>query len=411
MEISQLLLSFSLLMLIALALYPLAEKYLLPYPTLLVMAGYIGSEILISQGMDTGLRWDSFRDLVYYILLPVLIYEAAFLLSGEKLLRNLFPILLLSIPFMLASTLITAILIYFGIHHPSGFPLIAAMMTGALLSATDPSTIAPLLNRLHASERLVSLLEGESLFNSVMAIILVSLILEFVIAGGGSLTFSSSFILFVRMFTGGLLLGIAVGAIGWGLSLLIRQTVLRGVISLVTSYSGYLMAEIWLDVSGLLAVLVAGLILNGFAQKSGKESQQFLQQLWEYKAYIAKVLLFILLGVSIRFSLLTDQWIAILIGIVAVLAARAVIVFLGLWLFSHRKKPEAFTTTNKKIIFWGNIKGAATIALVLSLPDTLPYSTTIQGIAYGVILFSLFVQAPTLRFLLPPPSNPQRKNP
>lgn len=408
MDISQILLSFSLLMLVALALFPLAEKLLLPYPTLLVLAGYIGSEIIVAQGGDTGLRWDNFHDLVYYVLLPILVYEVAFSLSGEKLLKNLFRILMLSIPFMLVSTVITASLIYFGIHHPEGFPFVAAIITGALLSTTDPSAISTILNRLQAPARVTSILEGESLFNSVMAIILVSLILEFVISSAGGLTVNDGFILFVRMFTGGLMLGMAVGAIGWGLSLLIKPTILRGVISLVTSYSGYLIAEIWLDVSGLLAVLVAGLILNAFTQKSGQESQQFLRQLWEYKAYISKALLFILLGVSVRLSLLSDQWIAVLIGIAAVLAARAIIVFLGLWLLDLPHKQDALSAPDKNIIFWGDIKGAVTIALVLSLPDTLPYSHTIQGIAYGVVLFSLFVQAPTLRFLLPSSSANQR---
>lgn len=403
MEISQLLLSFSLVILIALILMPVAKKLLFPYPTLLVIAGYLGSEFLVSKGLDTGLRWDNFRDLVYYVLLPILIYEVALSLNAEKLFKNLFTIVLLGVPFMLLNALIMATVLYFGIGHSVGFPVIAAIITGLLLSATDPSVIAVILERLKAPPRIVSILEGESLFNNIVALILVSLIIQFVVLTGENLTLLNGFVLFVRMFIGGLFVGAAVGVIGWLLIKYNQQPVLRGAVSLVTLYGGYLLAESVFHVSGLLTVLVIGLLMNASMQRVDERTSQFVFNLWEYKAYIARALLFVLLGVSIRYSVLADQWIAILIGIIAVLIARGFIIFIGLWLLGGQtgeSDKTILTLSDKSLIYWGNIKGAATIALVLSLPATSSYSYTIQAITYGVVLFSLFVQAPTLRFLV-----------
>ncbi|MEE9304563.1 MAG: cation:proton antiporter, partial [Thiotrichaceae bacterium] len=218
------------------------------------------------------------------------------------------------------------------------------------------------------------------------------------------LSFADGFILFVRMFTGGLFLGLIVGGLGLVASYWIKLPLLKGAISLLAAFGVYLLAEKYFQVSGLLAVLVTGLLLNAATQntkKTDKVSQDFLYSMWRYYAFVAKSMLFILLGISIRPSLLADQWLAIVVGIVAVLIARAAIIFMGLWLIGHLHKSDQFAWQDKGILYWGNIKGSVTIALVLSLPTTLPYSYTIQGITYGVVLFSLLLQAPTLRFLVP----------
>ena len=403
MEVSQLLLSFSLVILVALILMPVAKKLLFPYPTLLVIAGYLGSELLVSKGLDTGLRWDNFRDLVYYVLLPILIYEVAISLNAEKLFKNLFTIILLGVPLMLLNALITAAILYFGIGHSVGFPVIAALVTGLLLSATDSSVIGVILERLKAPPRIVSILEGESLFNNILALILVSLMIQFVVIAGENLTVLNGFTLFVRMFIGGLMVGAAVGFIGLLLIKYNPQPVLRGAVSLATLYGGYLLAESVFHVSGLLAVLVIGLITNAIMQRVEEGSSRFVFSLWEYKAYIARALLFVLLGVSIRYSVLADQWKAILIGIIAVLVARGFIVFIGLWLLGGQKvwgKRVGSAGVENSLIFWGNIKGATAIALVLSLPTDSSYTYTIQAITYGAVLFSLIIQAPTLRFFV-----------
>lgn len=400
MSVSALILSFSLLMLVALMLWPVARKWLLPYPMLLVLAGFLGSEWLISQGVDTGLRWSSFRDLVYYVLLPVIMYEAAFFLNAERFFENLFIILVLGIPLMLLSALLTASVIYMGIVHTSGLTAIAAGVAGLLLSATNPPAILNILQRLHAPERVINALKGEALFNNVLALILVTLLIQFVVINEHDLGLFDGFVLFTRMFMGGLLLGLLSGGVGWLLMQWNKTPVLRAVISLVTLFSGYLLAESLFHVSGLVSVLVTGLIFNALIQKQPQEDKVFLYRLWRYKAFVARVLLFFLLGVSVQPFILLTHWDAVLLGIIAVLLARIVIVYMGLWVFLPSRQYRALRMSDKNMLVWGNIKGAVTIALLLSLPDTLLQGNTIVAMAYGVILFSLFVQAPTIRFLL-----------
>ncbi len=405
MDVSQLLPTFLGLLLVALMLWPIAKKLFFPYPTLLVIIGFVGSEWLVSRGIDTGLRWEGFRDLVYYVLLPTLIFEVAFSLNAEKLFKNLFSILMLGIPFMLLGVLITAVVIYLGIAHEAGFPFVAAIITAVVLSATAPSAITSILEHLNVSSRLISILEGEAIFNSVVAIILFTLLFQFIVFADNKLSFTDGFILFVRMFTGGLFLGMTVGALGLLATHWIKPPLFRGAISLLSAFGAYLLAEKYFQVSGLLAVLVTGLLFNATLhrcrQRIDKTSQDFMRAIWKYYAFFAKSMLFILLGISIQPSLLADQWLAIVIGIIASLIARASIVFIGLWLLGRLHKRDKFELQDKRILFWGDIKGAVTIALVLSLPSTLSYSYTIQGIIYGVVLFSLLIQAPTIRFLVP----------
>lgn len=142
----------------------------MPFPALLLLPGFAGSELLPALGQDTGLRAEGFHDLIFYVFLPVLLFAAAFSIDARALGRNLLPILVLALPVMLLSTLITAALVHYGIGHPQGFPWIPALLTGVLLSATDPAALTALLRALGVPERLVVLIEGESLFNDVLAL-------------------------------------------------------------------------------------------------------------------------------------------------------------------------------------------------------------------------------------------------
>jgi CPA1 family monovalent cation:H+ antiporter len=96
----------------------------------------------------------------------------------------------------------------------------------------------------------------------------------------------------------------------------------------------------------------------------------------------------------------TSQWLAILIGILAALIARAVAIF-GLFpLINFFPGIEPVRFRHQTIVYWGGVRGAVTLALALSLPTELPYWWTIQSVAYGVVLFTLLVQAPTMPLLL-----------
>jgi CPA1 family monovalent cation:H+ antiporter len=117
-------------------------------------------------------------------------------------------------------------------------------------------------------------------------------------------------------------------------------------------------------------------------------------------AFVANALLFLLMGVTITLGMFEHRWLAMLIGIAGVLAARAVGVFI-LTPAATRLTPDApIDFSSKAVLFWGGQRGAVTLALALSLPTELDYWWTIQSIAFGVVVFTLFVQAPTIGLLL-----------
>ena len=144
-----------------------------------------------------------------------------------------------------------------------------------------------------------------------------------------------------------------------------------------------------------MSVLVTGLIMgrvihNDFQDERGS----FVDTFWGFNVYVAEALVFLLMGVTVSLAMFQERWLAMLIGIVAILIARAVAVFGSVSLINHLPWVDPVPMGFQKILFLGSLRGAVVLALCLSLPPDLPYWWTIQSIAFGVVIFSLFVQAP-----------------
>ncbi|MFB3083071.1 MAG: cation:proton antiporter [Gammaproteobacteria bacterium] len=401
MNIALAVLFFMVLLLLAVLVEPLTERIRVPFSAVLVVIGFVGSEVLVAAGFDTGVRWENFHALIFYVFLPVLIFEAAFRLDFRSLLKDLIPIVLLAVPFMVLAAAITAVIVYYGIAHPSGFPWIAALITGALLSATDPVSVLALLKTTKAPERLNILLEGESLFNDATAIVLFSILIALVLSPGEATSWQGAVGEFLLVCFGGLACGALFGALAYALMAAFRQPVIKGVITVLLVYFAYLIAEVLLQVSGVMAVLAAGLTLGEMTRRRGESREwRFVEDLWEFAGYIANALIFLLAGVTITVVMFTSHWLAMLIGIVAVLIARVVVVFGLLGPMSRLPGMKAIPLSHQVVLTWGGVRGAVTLALALSLPLALDPWFTIQSIAYGVVLFTLFVQSTTIRLVI-----------
>jgi CPA1 family monovalent cation:H+ antiporter len=398
MTIALAVLFFMVLLLLAVLAEPLAERIRVPFSAVLVVIGFVGSEMLVAAGFDTGVRWENFHELIFYVFLPILIFEAAFRLDFRSLLKDLIPIVLLAVPFMVLAAAITAVIVYYGIAHPSGFPWIAALITGVLLSATDPVSVLALLKTTNAPERLNILLEGESLFNDATAIVLFSILIALVLSPGEATSWQGAAVEFLLVCFGGLAGGALIGALAYALMAAFRQPVIKGLITVLLAYFAYLIAEVLLQVSGVMAVLAAGLTLGEMTRRRGESGDwRFVEDLWEFAGYIANALIFLLAGVTITVVMFTSHWLAMLIGIVAVLIARVVVVFGLLGPMSRLPGMKAIPLRHQVVLTWGGVRGAVTLALALSLPLALDPWFTIQSIAYGVVLFTLFVQSTTMR--------------
>lgn len=399
MSLAAALLWLAILLLLALLLRPLSYRLHLPFASVLILLGFIGSELVVAAGFDTGLRYHSFHDLVFLVLLPLLIFQAAFTINIKALKRHWWPILLLALPLMLLALFISGWLIFLGIGHPSGFPLIAAMLTAVLLAATDPAAVVGIMRALGAPQRLCILLEGESLLNDALAIVGFSVILQLALMPATMFSLTGAMQQFFWVFAGGVACGVVLGLLAALLINRFQDSVSQAVVTLALAYLSFLLAETVFAVSGVMAVLVTGLILNSRMQKQRQETTLFVDDFWAFNVFVAEALMFLLMGVTITVAMFTDNWLAMLIAVAAVIIARMLMLWCGaalLWPL----KTQRLRWPDQKLMLLGGLRGAVTLALVLSLPTELDYWWTIQSMVYGVVLFTFFVQAPLLPRLL-----------
>ena len=203
------------------------------------------------------------------------------------------------------------------------------------------------------------------------------------------------------MFFGGLLVGVVTGLLFSLLLRLSRENVVRALLTVISAYSSFVAAEAVFHVSGVMAVLVTGLVLGYQGQAANDASPgKFVAELWEFNAFVANTLVFLLMGVTVTLAMFEERWLAMLIGIAAVLLARALGIFTCVPLLNRLTPIEPISRPYQVVMFWGGLRGAVTLALALSLPTTLEYWWTIQSIAFGVVLFTLFVQATSTAPLL-----------
>jgi CPA1 family monovalent cation:H+ antiporter len=384
---------------ISLAVEPLADKLRLPFSSLLVIVGFVGSEIVVAAGLDTGVRWNLFHDLILFVLLPILIFEASLHIRMRELLRMILPILLLAVPFLLLSTVVCAFLLYWSIGNDAGFPWLAALFTGAILSATDPMAVLVIMKKVGAPRQLEMLMDGESLFNDATAIVVAMLVISLATSSGTDFAIGAAVIEFLKIFFGGAFLGVLAGLAALALMRIASGGLQQTAVSLITAYGAYVASEALLDVSGVLAAMFAGLTISWKLHKGIGDSKRIFV-FWEQLSYLANSLVFLLLGVTITFTMIKLQWLAMLYGIGAALISRWLAVYLALPVSNLVSGTNTTPGVYRPVMFWGGLRGAVTIALALAIPLQADWWFTAQSIAYGVVLFSLFVQAPTMPALL-----------
>ncbi len=392
---------------------PVSKILRMPFASILVLIGFLFSELVIYVGFDTGIRAENFQSIIFYVFIPVLVFESAYNIDKQQLKNNLVIILFLAIFGMLLTCLVVATLLFYGIAHEAGFPWIAAFITGAILAATDSVAVVAKLKEMNAPKRIGVLLEGESLFNDATAIVLFSLFLSIALAAqsSGAVTdlYSIAEILFrfSVIFFGGALTGVVIGLLLGFMQRFVKQELVTAVLGLLVAYGSYLLAEYFM-VSGVMATLLASLSfsssvqrINASAENSSTKnsSDEKNKHLWDVLSHVANVSVFLIVGAVISFQMFEQRWLAMIIAIASLLIARALSVYGVLLVFSVFKTLKV-PLSSQTVMVWGGLRGAVTLALALSLPTSLDYWWTIQSIAFGVVLFSLFIQAPTMQILV-----------
>jgi len=400
----------------------IVHRLRIPYIVTLVAAGLILT-------LRSPFKVELTPQLILTLFVPPLVFEAAFHLNFNELRRNLFSILTFAVPGVILTMLIVG-----GILAQSGvISLSLALLFGALISATDPLAVVATFQKLGAPARLTVLVEGESLLNDGTAIVLFNLMLAVVLTGHFDLL--NSVFDFIRVAVGGVVIGLA---LGWIVSALIERVddyLIEMTLTTVLAFGSYLLAE-QLQVSGVLAVVAAGLVNGNLGSRGMSPSSRImLSNTWEYIAFLANSVVFLLIGLQGNLPDLGSAWRDILLAILAVLVARGIVVYGLSWLINRLSKPRLFASKEvytmpppegkekdhkplagtqmppavrapegeqiplkwQHVLGWSGLRGAISLALVLSLPASLGSERDILRLmAFGVVLFTLLVQSNTM---------------
>lgn len=382
------------LLLIAALVAIVAQRLRLPYTVALVVVGLFITMLPKAASLQVELT----PGLIFALLLPPLLFEAAFHIQFSRLLSNLRPIVILAIPGVLISTFIVGAIISSGI----GIPLATALVFGALISATDPVAVVALFRALGAPKTLTVQVEGESLFNDGTAVVLFSIALAAAVPAaenaGEQFDLVAGIIEFLRESVGGLTVGIVLGYVISQLIKRLDNYLIETTLTTVLAFGSFLVAN-ELHFSGVLAVVAAGIVNGNVGPKGMSPTTRIvLFNFWEFMAFTANSFVFLLIGLTVDVNQLISNIGPIAIAVAAVIVARAIVVYGLTWLLSLRGHSPPMSY--RHVLFWGGLRGAVSLALVLGLPEDLPQRELLQPMAFGVVLFSLLVQGSSMQFLL-----------
>ena len=393
-------LAFVILLSLAAVAAIIVRRIPLPYTVTLVLIG-LALSFVPSVGIDLS------SELILAMLVPPLIFEATLSIKWRNLRENLAPILLLAVVGTFMGTfIVAAIITLVGATFIPELDIIlpAAIAFGALISATDPVAVIAFFRSLGVSKRLAVLVEGESLFNDGVAIVIFSIALTIgaAVAEGTGEVFSvgDAVIEFVRVALGGL----AVGSIlGYLVSAVVLKNVDDHLIETATSvalaFGSYVIAEQF-HVSGILAVVAAGLFVGNLGtQNTSPTTRLTLENFWEFLAFVVNSLVFLLIGLEADLRQLQLNLPLLVVAIIAVLLSRAIVVYLLTWLHGVVDTKRRIPVAYRHIMYWGGLRGAISLALALSLSGEIfgkVVAQEFQLMTFGVVLFTLLVQGTTI---------------
>ncbi|MBD2465157.1 sodium:proton antiporter [Oscillatoria sp. FACHB-1407] len=374
------------LLLVATGVALLSRRLRLPYVTGLVLAGLAIADLLPERiGLDSAL--------ILNLFLPILLFEAAINTDLSRLRSTVKPVSLLAGPGVILCAGITAIALKFTL----GWNWIQVLILGVILAITDTVSVIAVFKEVNVPSRLSTIVEGESLFNDGMALVLFSLILQ--AHATGSITVADSIQQFLLVIAGGALLGLILGYLS--AELFSRSDdPLSGILLTVALALGAFQAAESIHVSGVVTVVVAGLVVGntGLTRRFSASSRITLYSFWEYAGFGVNTFIFLLIGLEINLTTLWQTLPAVLVAIAAYQVGRLLSVYPLLAILQRFDRPIPLRWQH--VLFLGNIKGSLSMALALSLPATLSGRGDLIALVYGTVLLSLIGQGLSLPWLV-----------
>jgi CPA1 family monovalent cation:H+ antiporter len=373
----------------------IAARLRIPYTVALVLGGLIlGSfHLPILQSLFAHPPDWLTPNVSLVIFLPALLFEGSLKIQFRHLRESLVPICLLATVGVLAATLISG----FTLHWALGIPVLIALVFGAIVAATDPISVLAIFKDMAVDKRLTITVEGESLFNDGTAVVLYGILFGAVANSHlGILTGVRDCVVEVA---GGVAVGAVFGYFFSKLTQRIDDSEIEITLTTILAYGSYLLAQS-LHLSGVIATVAAGLMVGNFGVRTGMSSRTriALWSFWEYASFLINSILFLLIGLQVRVGDLFHMWRATALTITAVLAGRVLTVY-GLVpisnLFSAR-----IPLRWQHVMAWGGMRGALSLALVLSIGKNFPYRDQLLTMTFGVVAFTIVVQGITMKPLI-----------
>jgi len=362
-----------------------------PYTVGLVLTGLaVGAMHVVSPPHLT-------RELLFAVVLPGLLFEAAFQLNARELRAVAAPVLLLAVPGVVASVALTGLGItaaIVGLRIRPDFQLQYGMLFGALVAATDPIAVVALFRSINVPERLTTLIDAESLFNDGTAIVLFTLLLG--VVAGASTSIPMLVLKFILVAGGGAVVGLALAFVAARILRRLNDPLIEITITVIVAYGSFVLAD-QIGVSGVIATVSAGIWMgvHGRAGALSEQSRIEATTFWSYIAFALNSFIFLLVGFEVDLVRLWSAWPEILIAYLAMMLARAGVVF-GVYVIRGRVVPFSWSAA----LTWGGLRGALSMVLALSLPFALPNRDLLITITFGVVLLSIVVQGLTMPALI-----------
>ena len=369
----------------------IARPLRIPYTVALVVAGLLVGIGASAIGYPTV---DVSPELVLLVLLPGLVFEAAYRLRIRQLRRWYRGLVLLAVPGVLVSAGVVAVVLNVG----TGLRLDLAFIVGAMVSATDPAAVVATFKRLQVPEALSTMVDGESLLNDGTGLVLFAIALSAVQAPIGP---GEAVVRFAGTIGISLAIGVATGYLATRVTALVNDHLVELTISVVLAYGSYIVAD-QLGLSGVIATVTAAIVLGnlGPGRAMSESASDAIDTVWEFFAYLLTAVVFLLVGLAIPPARLLDSIVPISWGIAGILVGRAFVVYILLG-GASRLPPssgmaEVVPTGWLHILFWAGLRGAVAVAMALSLPADVPQRDLLQEITFGVVLFTLLFQGTTI---------------
>ena len=364
---------------------------ILPYSVALVLLG------LAVSALDLPIDLEIAPDLLLAVLIPGLIFEAAYRIDLRDLVPNLGAVTVLAT----IGVLVTAAAVALTLTVATGLPFALAFLVGTMLAATDPAAVVAVFSRLRASRRLTTLVEAESLFNDGTGIVIFAIAVEAFGRDVGPI----ELVVGVAVITVvSIAIGVAVGLVATRALARLDDHLLELTISLVAAYGSYLIAE-QLDQSGILATVACGLVFGSLGRRAASaRAEDAIDTVWEFIGFLMTTVVFLLVGLAISVPQLANAFVPSLWALAGLLVARGLIVYgllgVGSRVLARVGWGRAVPSRWLHLIAWAGLRGAIAVALALSLPPGIPQRDLLQGIVFGCVLLTLLLQGTTAELLV-----------